>query len=108
MNLTDIIYEPYTIAIISAIIFTFIVYLFLKENLNKNDEKSNKNEMYKKLLISFISSVLVFLGIIYGLRTLSNAKVSEGMKGGGSISVSDLSEKLNIADNDVDFGLFEA
>jgi hypothetical protein len=33
------------------------------------------------------------------------------MKGGGSentISISDFSEKLNIADNDVDFGLLES
>ena len=107
MNLIDIIYEPYTIAIISAIIFTFIVYLFLKENTDKNDDK-NKNELYKKLLISFISSLLVFLGIIYGLRNLSNAKATtEGMRGGG-VSITDLSEKLNIADNDVDFGLLES
>jgi len=108
MNLTDIIYEPYTIAIISAIIFTFIVYLFLKENVDNHNNHDNHNQLYKKLLITFISSVLVFFGIIYGLRTLSNAKVSEVMKGGGGVSVSDLSEKLNIADNDVDFGLFEA
>ncbi len=108
MNLIDIIYEPYTIAIISALIFTFIVYLFIKE---KDQDDENKKPKYKTLLISFVASLLVFLGIIYGLRTLSNKKLSgdSGMKGGGSsISVADLSERLNIADNDVDFGLLES
>jgi hypothetical protein len=41
------------------------------------------------------------------MKHLSNTK-TEIMSGGGtSISVSDLSEKLNISGNDVDFGLLD-
>jgi hypothetical protein len=37
----------------------------------------------------------------------NNKTVMSGGSGGNTISISDLSEKLNIADNDVDFGMME-
>ena len=116
MELIDILYEPYVIAIISALILTFIAYLFLKENSKKNKKDNETPQSFsKKLLITFIVSLLVFLGIIYGMKYLSNNNVNTmsgyggGHSGGGNtISISDLSEKLNIADNDIDFGMMEA
>ena len=109
MDLTDILYQPYIISIIIALIFTFIVYLILKRNnSDKKNDKSQKSYV-KTLTITFFCSFIVFLGLIYGMRHLSNTKM-EIMSGGGSsnsISITDLSEKLNIADNDVDFGLLD-
>ena len=110
MELIDILYEPYVIAIISALILTFIAYLFLKENSKKNKKDNETPQTFsKKLLITFIVSLLLFLGIIYGMKYLANNNktVMSGGSGGNTISISDLSEKLNIADNDVDFGMME-
>jgi len=108
MDLTELLYQPYIISIIIALIFTFIVYLFLKKNNDKKTEKSQKQSYAKTLTITFFSSFIAFLGIIYGMRHLSKTKTIE-MSGGNSntISVSDLSDKLNIADNDVDFSLLD-
>ena len=103
MDLTELLYQPYIISIIIALIFTFIVYLILKRNNDKKNEKSYA----KTLTITFFCSFIGFLGLIYGMKYLSNTK-TEIMSGGGtSISVSDLSEKLNISGNDVDFGLLD-
>ena len=103
MDLTELLYQPYIISIIIALIFTFIVYLILKRNNDKKNEKSYA----KTLTITFFCSFIGFLGLIYGMKHLSNTK-TEIMSGGGtSISVSDLSEKLNISGNDVDFGLLD-
>jgi hypothetical protein len=108
MDLTDILYQPYIISIIIALIFTFIVYLILKRNnSDKKNDKSQKSYA-KTLTITFFCSFIAFLGLIYGMRHLSNTKM-EIMSGGGSnsISITDLSEKLNIAGGDVDFGLLD-
>jgi Na+/H+ antiporter NhaC len=109
MDLTELLYQPYIISIIIALIFTFIVYLILKRNNDKKNEKSQKQSYAKTLTITFFCSFIAFLGLIYGMKHLSNTKI-EIMSGGGSsnsISVSDLSEKLNISGNDVDFGLLD-
>ena len=111
MDLTDILYQPYIISIIIALIFTFIVYLILKRNnSDKKNEKSQQQSYAKTLTITFFCSFIAFLGLIYGMKHLSNTK-TEIMSGGSgtsnSISVSDLSEKLNISGNDVDFGLLD-
>jgi predicted PurR-regulated permease PerM len=112
MDLTELLYQPYIISIIIALIFTFIVYLILKRNNNdKKTEKINQKSYAKTLTITFFCSFIAFLGLIYGMRHLSNTK-TEIMSGGGSsncnsISVADLSEKLNISGNDVDFGLLD-
>jgi phosphotransferase system glucose/maltose/N-acetylglucosamine-specific IIC component len=109
MDLSNILYEPYVIAIISALILTFIFYLFIKETNKKNkniDEKQKPG--FKKLLTIFVSSFIGFTLLIYGFRFMTSNKSGE-MKGGeNTISISDFSEKLNIADNDVDFGLLES
>ena len=107
MDLTELLYQPYIISIIIALIFTFIVYLILKINNDKKNEKSQQQSYAKTLTITFFCSFIGFLGLIYGMKHLSNTK-TEIMSGGGtSISVSDLSEKLNISGNDVDFGLLD-
>ena len=41
------------------------------------------------------------------MKHLSNTKTDIMSGGGNNISVSDLSEKLNISGNDVDFGLLD-
>jgi Na+/H+ antiporter NhaC len=110
MDLTDILYQPYIISIIIALIFTFIVYLILKRNNDKKNEKSQQQSYAKTLTITFFCSFIAFLGLIYGMKHLSNTK-TEIMSGGGSssssISIADLSEKLNMAGGDVDFGLLD-
>jgi predicted PurR-regulated permease PerM len=110
MNLTDILYQPYIISIIIALIFTFIVYLILKRNNDKKNEKLQQQSYAKTLTITFFCSFIGFLGLIYGMKHLSNTK-TEIMSGGGSstssISIADLSEKLNMAGGDVDFGLLD-
>jgi uncharacterized membrane protein len=110
MELNNILYEPYVIAIISALILTFIFYLFIKENNKKNKNEENKpKSLSKKLITIFVSSFVGFTLLIYGFRFMTSNKSVE-MKGGSenTISISDFSEKLNIADNDVDFGLLES
>jgi hypothetical protein len=111
MDLTELLYQPYIISIIIALIFTFIVYLILKRNNDKKNEKSQQQSYAKTLTITFFCSFIAFLGLIYGMKHLSKSK-TEIMSGGGSsncnsISVADLSEKLNISGNDVDFGLLD-
>ena len=107
MDLTDILYQPYIISIIIALIFTFIVYLILKRN--NTDKKNDKSQQSyaKTLTITFFCSFVAFLGLIYGMRHLSNTKTIEMTGGSGSISVADLSEKLNMTGGDVDFGLLD-
>ena len=104
MDLTELLYQPYIISIIIALIFTFIVYLILKRNNDKKNEKSYA----KTLTITFFCSFIGFLGLIYGMKHLSNAKTDIMSGGGTSISVSDLSEKLNMFGGDVDFGLLDS
>ena len=111
MDLTELLYQPYIISIIIALIFTFIVYLILKRNNDKKNEKSQQQSYAKTLTITFFCSFIGFLGLIYGMKHLSNTKM-EIMSGGGSgssnsFSISDLSEKLNRAGGDVDFGLLD-
>ena len=125
MGETSIIKEPYFIAICCALIFTFVVYLWLtmdKDN-NKTNGKNSKNknskhtqtqidksEIPKKLLISFVGSLVAFFGIIYGGKYMSS---SSGMKmmGGGSSNSSNSSRggdidisKLQMMGSDIDFG----
>ncbi len=107
MDLTELLYQPYIISIIIALIFTFIVYLILKRNNDKKNEKSQQQSYAKTLTITFFCSFIGFLGLIYGMKHLSNTKIDIMSGGGTSISVSDLSEKLNISGNDVDFGLLD-
>ena len=103
MDLTELLYQPYIISIIIALIFTFIVYLILKRNNDKKNEKSYA----KTLTITFFCSFIGFLGLIYGMKHLSNTKIDIMSGGGTSISVSDLSDKLNMFGGDVDFGLLD-
>ena len=117
MNLVNILFEPYSIAILSAIIITLIVYMFMSEKSSskkgKIDDKK-KNNTPKKLLITFIGSLLSFLGIIYGVKYLSNKKT---MTGGGNIEnmitkitplqMSSMTEQLNFADSDVEIDFYE-
>ena len=107
MDLTELLYQPYIISIIIALIFTFIVYLILKRNNDKKNEKSQQQSYVKTLTITFFCSFIGFLGLIYGMKHLSNTKTDIMSGGGNNISVSDLSEKLNISGNDVDFGLLD-
>jgi hypothetical protein len=104
MDLTELLYQPYIISILIALIFTFIVYLILKRN---NDKKKQEQPYSKTLTITFFCSFIGFLGLIYGMKHLSNTKTEIMSGGGGNISVSDLSEKLNIAGGDVDFDLLD-
>ena len=108
MDLTELLYQPYIISIIIALIFTFIVYLILKRNNDKKNEKSQQQSYAKTLTITFFCSFIGFLGLIYGMKHLSNTKTDIMSGGGNNISVSDLSDKLNMFGGDVDFGLLDS
>ena len=108
MDLTELLYQPYIISIIIALIFTFIVYLILKKNNDKKNEKSKQQSYAKTLTITFLCSFIGFLGLIYGMKHLSNTKTDIMSGGGNNISVSDLSDKLNMFGGDVDFGLLDS
>ena len=108
MDLTELLYQPYIISIIIALIFTFIVYLILKRNNDKKNEKSQQQSYAKTLTITFFCSFIAFLGLIYGMKHLSNTKIDIMSGGGNNISVSDLSDKLNMFGGDVDFGLLDS
>ena len=108
MDLTELLYQPYIISIIIALIFTFIVYLILKRNNDKKNEKSQQQSYAKTLTITFFCSFIGFLGLIYGMKHLSNTKIDIMSGGGNNISVSDLSDKLNMFGGDVDFGLLDS
>lgn len=118
MNLTNLLTEPYVIAILCSLVLTLIVYLFLRETPSKKikrDKKNNKivetTSMSKKILITFVSSLLGFLAMIYGFRYLSTQKKNSMIMTGGSsitpLQLSAVTEKLNFADSDVEFGFYE-
>lgn len=100
MNLINILYEPYVIIIIISLILTLIAYYIVKnDNLDKDDE--DKTNVSKALLYTFIISFIILMLLKYVIKYMHKNKYFQ--KGSGI----DLSDKLTIVADDVEYGILD-
>ena len=106
MNLTNILFEPYVIIIIISIIITLIAY-FVIQNDNKNKEEEEKINVGTSLLYTFIGSFVLMMLIKIGISYMSKNNMFQ--KGGvlPVVNENEITDKLTIIADDVDYGLFE-
>jgi uncharacterized membrane protein YdjX (TVP38/TMEM64 family) len=106
MNLTNILFEPYVIIIIISIIITSVAY-FVIQNDNKNKEDEEKINVGTSLLYTFIGSFVLMMLIKIGISYMSKNNMFQ--KGGvlPVVNENEITDKLTIIADDVDYGLFE-
>jgi len=105
MNLTSILFEPYVIIIILALVITLIAY-FVIQNDNKDKDDEDKINVGTSLLYTFLGSFLIMMIGKLGFNYMNKNNMFQ--KGGAIITNNgDISDKLTIVADDVDFGLFE-
>ena len=106
MNLTTILFEPYVIIIILALVITLIAYFVIQnDNKNKEDDEDKIN-VGTALLYTFLGSFLIMMAGKIGFNYMNKNNMFQ--KGGTVINNNaDISDKLTIVADDVDFGLFE-
>ena len=105
MNLSTILFEPYVIIIILALVITLIAY-FVIQNDNKDKDDEDKINVGTSLLYTFLGSFLIMMIGKLGFNYMNKNNMFQ--KGGAIITNNgDISDKLTIVADDVDFGLFE-
>lgn len=100
MNLINILYEPYVIIIFLSLIITGIAYFIIKKN-----EKTGKTENPDKnnsiiLLYTFIITLVILILSKFGITYMNDNNFFQ--KGGV-----DISDRLTIVADDIDFNLIE-
>ena len=126
MNL-KILYEPYILCFIIALILSTLYYFYEKNRLRKED-KLNKTEdigepnIFPKTVISLLSTYIISLMSYYCYKYFSfNIKInnqnSQTNQSGGSVLKENdeirelkrekIMEKLTIVDDDIDVGILE-
>ena len=94
------IYEPYVIILIIALVITIFAYFIIRNNSNETEEESKKRNIPKILLITFLASfVLLYIGK-YGIEYMNTKKFFQ--KGGV-----DVVEHLTIVADDLDYNIME-
>jgi uncharacterized membrane protein len=97
MNLVNILYEPYVIIIFLSLIITVIAYFILKKNENPDNPDKNNSII---LLYTFIITLVILILSKFGITYMNNNNFLQ--KGGV-----DISERLTIVADDIDFNLIE-
>lgn len=101
MNLTNLLFEPYTIILIISIILTVISY-FVVQSDNKDKDEEDQTNLSTALLYTFLGSFIGLMALKFGLGYLNKNNVFQ--KGG----LSDISDKLTIIADDIDVGFMES
>jgi heme/copper-type cytochrome/quinol oxidase subunit 2 len=96
-------YEPYIISIIVAIIITIISYFIVQYDNKNKEEPEGVQSIAKKLLLVFVISFVITMAISYGIKYVN--KTSFFQKGGADKI--NMSDRLTIVADDVDFGILE-
>ena len=106
MNLTSILFEPYVIIIILALVITLIAYFVIQNDNKDKEDDEDKINIGTSLLYTFLGSFLIMMLGKLGFSYMNKNNMFQ--KGGAVINNNrDISEKLTIVADDVDFGLFE-
>jgi heme/copper-type cytochrome/quinol oxidase subunit 2 len=103
MNLQNILYQPYVISILIALIITLITYFIIKNNKEENDDDKEKNKNLKTLLYTFIISYILSILVIYSYNYFSKNNIFQK---GGEKQVDPL-DSLTMISDDVEIGLLE-
>lgn len=100
MNLINILYEPYVIIIFLSIIITVIAYFIIKRN--ENNEKTENPDKNNSiiLLYTFIITLVILILSKFGITYMNDNNFLQ--KGGV-----DISDRLTIVADDIDFNLIE-
>jgi hypothetical protein len=101
MNLTNLLYEPYTIILIISIIITIITY-FIVQSDNKDKEEEHQTNLGTSLLYTFLGSFIGMTILKFGISYLNNNNFFQ--KGGSTNSNYD---KLTHVGDDVEFDIME-
>lgn len=105
MNLSTILFEPYVIIIILALVITLIAY-FVIQNDNKDKDDEDKINVGISLLYTFLGSFLIMMAGKLGFNYMNKNNMFQ--KGGLPInSGNEVSDRLTIIADDVDYGLYE-
>jgi uncharacterized membrane protein YdjX (TVP38/TMEM64 family) len=99
MNLSNILYEPYVIIIFISLIITIITYFIIKND--KTDENGNENNISRNLLITFVASFVILIIGKYAINYMNN---NNFFQKGGKV---DISDKLTIVADDLDYDILE-
>lgn len=120
-----ILYEPYILCLLLAIIISIFYYFYEKNNYEKSvklakkkGEELDENNIFPKTVISLLGSYMVMLMGFYCYKYFSlDVKITQS--GGNTISVlknknevnearrEKIMERLTIVDDDVDVGILE-
>ena len=101
MNLLNILYEPYFIIIVLALIITGITYYNVRNVDNNDNNNETKTNVPKVLLITFISSFVVLIAIKFIVSYMNKNNVFQK---GGDV---DMSDRLTLVADDVDYGMLD-
>jgi len=103
MSFLTIIYEPYVISIIIALIITAISFFIIRED-NKNASDGEEINLSKNLLITFIVSFILIMIFSYGIIYMNK---NNFFQKGGMMEPDEISQKLTMVADDVDYGILE-
>ena len=107
MEILSLLYQPYIISILIAIIITVITYFTTKNNSAEEDGKNEKesNKSSQKLIYVFIISYLLSTAFLYAVNYLRKNNV---LQKGGEKKVIDPLDSLTMISDDVEVGLLES
>jgi len=109
----DLIYQPYFILLLVALIITVFYYFINTKNNVDQDEKENvKKTNYINLILVFLVAYLLMLMIYYGYKYFENSMPTLEKSGGGNLRVSNeakeiFKDRITIYGDDVDVGILE-
>ena len=106
MILTNILFEPYVIIIIISLVITLIAYFVIQKD-NKDKEEEDKINLGTSLLYTFLGSFVIMMLIKMGISYMNKNNMFQ--KGGvlPIITENEISDKLTVIADDVDYGLFD-
>jgi putative flippase GtrA len=107
MEILSLLYQPYIISILIAIIITVITYFTSKNNSVEDDEKNEKesSKSSQKLFYVFIISYVLSTAFLYAVNYLRKNNV---LQKGGEKKVIDPLDSLTMISDDVEVGLLES
>lgn len=105
MNISNLLFEPYTIILMIAIILTIVAYFIVSSD-NKDKEEENQTNMGSALLYTFLGSFIGMVILKFGLQYLNNNNIFQK---GGTIkdNVVNPHDMVTVVADDIEVGFME-
>ena len=109
----DLIYQPYFILLLVALIITvFYYFMNTKNNVYQAEKENVKKTNYINLVLVFLVAYLLLLMIYYGYKYFENSMPTLEKSGGSNLRVSNeakeiFKDRITIYGDDVDVSILE-